>query len=186
MSRIGKKPIDLPTGVSATVENNDIIIKGPKGILKQAIFPEVTIKIENSKIVLEKSGNTPKHDQMQGLLRTLIANMVEGVSNLFSKTLEMKGVGFKAQVKGKNLIISAGFSHPIELAALPNIEYKVEDNTRIIVSGIKKDQVGQIAATIKAIRKPEPYKGKGIYYIINGKLETIIRKEGKRAAASAK
>lgn len=184
MSRIGRKPIALPSGVAARVEGGRILVEGPKGKLSQEVFPEVEVKIDNGVIVLERKEQTPLHNQMHGLLRTLIANLVEGVTKGFSKTLEMKGVGYRAQVKGKDLILSVGFSHPVEIKAPEGIEFKVEESVRIIVSGIRKDQVGQVAATIRSIRKPEPYQGKGIYYVVDGELETIIRKEGKRAAAA--
>lgn len=184
MSRIGKKPVSLPSGVTALLQNTLLVITGPLGKIERAMVPEVRVKIDGSSIVLERSARSLRHNQMYGLMRTLIANMVEGVTKGFTKMLEMKGVGYRAQVSGKDLELSAGFSHPISIKAPHGISFKVEENVRITVSGIEKDLVGKIAAEIRRIRKPEPYKGKGIYYIINGQPEKIIRKEGKRAATS--
>ncbi|MEI6221769.1 MAG: 50S ribosomal protein L6 [bacterium] len=184
MSRIGKQPVQIPSGVTVKVDDANITVVGPKGTLSQPMLPEIAVIVKDNQVILERKQQTLRHGQMFGLLRTLVANMVEGVTNGFTKVLEMKGVGYRAQVKGKALEISAGFSHPIKIDPPQGIEFKVEENTKILIHGSKKDQVGQIAASIRSIRKPEPYKGKGIYYVINGQPEKIIRKEGKRAAGA--
>ena len=193
MSRIGKHPVQIPAGVTATVDGSHVSVKGPKGELERTFSPLVVLVHEGDTITV-KIPRTPgtedlSHEAfkqtksykaanaMQGLTRTLIANMVEGVSNGFEKRLELTGVGYRATLKGKDLDLSLGYSHPILYVCPENISFEVPDNTHIIVRGIAKEQVGQVAAEIRAKRPPEPYKGKGIHY----QGEHIRRKLGKAA-----
>ena len=193
MSRIGKHPVQIPAGVTATVDGSRVSVKGPKGELERTFSPLVVLIHEGDTITV-KIPRTPgtedlSHEAfkqtksykaanaMQGLTRTLIANMVEGVSNGFEKRLELTGVGYRATLKGKDLDLSLGYSHPILYVCPENISFEVPDNTHIIVRGIAKEQVGQVAAEIRAKRPPEPYKGKGIHY----QGEHIRRKLGKAA-----
>ena len=193
MSRIGKHPVQIPAGVTATVEGNTVQVKGPKGELKRTFSPLIELVFEDGAITV-KVPRTPetkdlshedfKHTKsykaanaMQGLTRTLIANMVEGVEKGFSKRLEMTGVGYRAALKGKDLDLSLGYSHPILYKCPDGISFEVPDNTHIVINGISKEQVGQVAAEIRAKRPPEPYKGKGIHY----QGEHIRRKLGKAA-----
>jgi len=193
MSRIGKHPVQIPAGVTATVDGSHVSVKGPKGELERTFSPLVVLIHEGDTITV-KIPRTPgtedlSHEAfkqtksykaanaMQGLTRTLIANMVEGVSNGFEKRLELTGVGYRATLKGKDLDLSLGYSHPILYVCPENISFEVPDNTHIIVRGIAKEQVGQVAAEIRAKRPPEPYKGKGIHY----QGEHIRRKLGKAA-----
>ena len=193
MSSIGKHPVQIPAGVTATVDGSHVSVKGPKGELERTFSPLVVLVHEGDTITV-KIPRTPgtedlSHEAfkqtksykaanaMQGLTRTLIANMVEGVSNGFEKRLELTGVGYRATLKGKDLDLSLGYSHPILYVCPENISFEVPDNTHIIVRGIAKEQVGQVAAEIRAKRPPEPYKGKGIHY----QGEHIRRKLGKAA-----
>ncbi len=193
MSRIGKHPVQIPAGVTATVEGNTVQVKGPKGELERSFSSLLELVYENDAITV-KIPRTPEtadlsHEDfkrtkaykaanaMQGLTRTLIANMVEGVSQGFSKRLEMTGVGYRATLKGTDLDLSLGYSHPVIYKAPEGISFEVPDNTHIVVNGISKEQVGQVAAEIRAKRPPEPYKGKGIHY----QGEHIRRKLGKAA-----
>ncbi len=179
MSRIGKQPVQIPDQVEVLLQKDEIVVKGPKGELSQK-FPEaIKIKIEEGKVNIERKSETKKIKSMHGLLRTLIANMIQGVKEGFSKDLELHGTGYRASVEGGKLKIMIGFSHPVIVEPPPGIEFKVEENTLITVSGINKQTVGQVAADIRLIRKPEPYKGKGISY----KGEKIRRKAGKAAKA---
>ena len=176
MSRIGKLPITVPAGVTVTVdENNLVTVKGPKGTLTQQVNPDITIKQEGNVLTLQRPTDNKNHRAMHGLYRALVHNMVVGVSDGFSKTLEMVGTGYRANAEGKTLTINIGFSHPVILEAEGNISYETPVQTKIVVKGIDKQQVGRIAADIRAIRKPEPYLGKGIKY----EGEHIRRKEGK-------
>ncbi|MBU0612995.1 50S ribosomal protein L6 [Patescibacteria group bacterium] len=175
MSRIGKQPINLPDGVTFSIENNEVTIKGPKGELTQEVDSRVKVEQKENEIVATVKNPENKTDKAYwGLFRMLIANMVKGVTEGFEKQLEVNGVGFKTELKGKKLILHVGFSHPVEYNFPESIEGKVEKNV-ITVSGIDKQKVGQTAAEIRAIKKPEPYKGKGIKYID----EQIRRKAGK-------
>ena len=193
MSRIGKHPVQIPAGVTATVEGTHVHVKGPKGELERTFSDLVVLVLEDNAITV-KVPRTPgteelTHEEfkqtksykaanaMQGLTRTLIANMVEGVDKGFQKRLELTGVGYRAALKGKDLDLSLGYSHPILYVCPENITFEVPDNTHIVVNGISKEQVGQVAAEIRAKRPPEPYKGKGIHYI----GEHIRRKLGKAA-----
>ena len=176
MSRIGKLPIAVPAGVTVTVdENNLVTVKGPKGTLSQQVNPIITINQENGQLVLTRPSDAKPHKAMHGLYRALVANMVHGVTEGFSKTLEMVGTGYRASVENNVLTINIGFSHPVILTAPEGITYSCPTQTKITVSGIDKQVVGNLAADIRAIRKPEPYLGKGIKY----EDEVIRRKEGK-------
>lgn len=177
MSRIGLRPIELPEGVEVKLEGSNVKVKGPKGELNQTISSSMEIKIEDNEIVVERQSEDKVTRSLHGTTRSLIANMVEGVTKGFQKELEIIGVGYRAQLQGKKLVVGAGYSHPVEIEQEENIEFEVPQNTQIIVKGIDKEQVGRIAANIRAIRSPEPYKGKGIRY----KDEHVRRKEGKTA-----
>lgn len=176
MSRIGLKPISIPSGVEVKVDDkNYVVVKGPKGTLEQQISEVMDIKIEDSEINVARPSDRKEHRSMHGLSRTLIANMIEGVSKGYSKELEIVGVGYRAQKKGNVLALSLGLSHPVDMEDPEGIEVEVPNNNQIIVRGIDKQKVGNYAAVIRAWRKPEPYKGKGIKYV----GEYIRRKEGK-------
>ncbi|MBR3099528.1 MAG: 50S ribosomal protein L6 [Clostridia bacterium] len=176
MSRIGKLPITVPAGVTVTVsEDNLVTVKGPKGTLSQQVNPVITLKQEGNVLTLERPTDAKPHKAMHGLYRALVHNMVVGVTDGFSKTLELVGTGYRASVEGKKLTINIGFSHPVILEAPEGITYETPNQTTIVVKGSNKQQVGNLAADIRAIRKPEPYLGKGIKY----QTEHIRRKEGK-------
>ena len=176
MSRIGKLPITVPAGVTVTVdENNLVTVKGPKGTLSQQVNPDITLKQEGNILTLERPSDSKPHRAMHGLYRALVHNMVVGVTDGFTKTLEMVGTGYRASAEGKTLTINIGFSHPVVLEAPEGITYETPNQTTIVVKGSNKQQVGNLAADIRAIRKPEPYLGKGIKY----QNEHIRRKEGK-------
>ena len=177
MSRIGRLPITVPAGVEVKVdENNTVTVKGPKGTLTQEVNPAITLKQEGNILPLERPSDARPNTAMQGLYRSLVHNMVVGVTDGFSKTLELVGTGYRAQAEGgKKLTINIGFSHPVILDAPENIQFETPTQTTIVVKGINKQQVGNLAADIRAIRKPEPYLGKGIKYVD----EHIRRKEGK-------
>jgi large subunit ribosomal protein L6 len=176
MSRIGKLPITVPAGVTVTVdENNLVTVKGPKATLTQQVNPIITVKQEGNVLILERPSDAKPHKAMHGLYRALIHNMVVGVSEGFTKQLDMVGTGYRAAAEGKTLTINIGFSHPVVLEAPEGITYETPNQTTILVKGADKQQVGNLAADIRAIRKPEPYLGKGIKY----HDEHIRRKEGK-------
>lgn len=177
MSRIGKKPVQIPAGVTVTANGSELVVKGSKGELTRSFDSLIDIKIESEEIIVSKASDAPEADALHGLTRTLIANMIEGVSQGFEKKLELVGVGYRAMLKGKNLELSLGYSHPVIYDAPENISFEVPDNTHIIVKGISKEQVGQVAAEIRAKRPPEPYKGKGVRY----EAEHVRRKLGKAA-----
>ncbi len=177
MSRIGKKPVQIPAGVTVTAEGNNITVKGPKGELSWEFSPLLTIKQEGAELIVERNDEPTESNDQQGLSRTLLNNMVVGVSQGFEKKLEMTGVGYRATLKGSDLDLSLGYSHPILYKAPEGITFVVPDNTHITVQGIDKQKVGQVAAEIRAKRPPEPYKGKGIHY----EGEHIRRKLGKAA-----
>ncbi len=177
MSRIGKQPITVPAGVDVTIDGNTVTVKGPKGELTRS-FPEIMIiKREGDDIIVERPDDSRDAKAFHGLVRTLIANMVEGTANGFSKKLQLVGVGYRAALKGKDLEMQLGFSHPVLVEAPENITFEVPSQTEIIVSGPSKEQVGQVAANIRKWCKPEPYKGKGIRY----EGEHVRRKLGKAA-----
>jgi len=178
MSRIGKRPIPLPTGVSATIEGSTVTIKGPKGTLTRTLPDEMLVSLEANEVKVDRPSEATRHKALHGLSRTLVANMVEGVSNGYSKTLELQGVGYKAEPKpyGVNLVV--GLSHQVQFKAPDGIELKVETPTVLKIIGINKELVGQVAAEIRSVRPPEPYKGKGIRY----QGEQVRRKAGKTGA----
>lgn len=177
MSRIGLKPIEIPKDVEVKYENNHIHIKGPKGELERDIHPLVKVNIDGNILTVERANDEKFSRSIHGTTRSLINNMIEGVTKGFQKELEIIGVGYRAQKQGNKLVINAGYSHPVEIEPIEGIEFEVPKNTEIIVKGIDKQKVGSVAAEIRAIRPPEPYKGKGIRY----KGEHVRRKEGKTA-----
>ena len=177
MSRIGKQPITVPSGVEVTVDGTRVAVKGPKGQLEQGFHPDMRITLEDGTIRVERPSDERDHRSLHGLTRSLIANMVEGVTNGYEKRLEIVGVGYRAQMKGQDLELALGFSHPVPIEAPNGIEFEVPAPSRIVVRGIDKQQVGEVAANIRKIRKPEPYKGKGIRY----EGEYVRKKAGKAA-----
>lgn len=177
MSRIGKRPIDLPEKVDVKIQDRMITVKGPKGELQYEFSPEVQVVNKDKKITVDLPGSGQKNTAIWGLTRTLISNMVEGVTKTFTKVLEYNGVGYKAQVKGQTLMLNLGYSHPIEYGLPKGVEAKAKGN-QIEISGCSKELVGFVAAKVRSFRPPEPYKGKGIKY----KDEVILRKAGKTGA----
>jgi large subunit ribosomal protein L6 len=175
MSRIGKKPISIPAGVTVTSENNLVTVKGPKGELTQQFSPEMNIEVAEGVVTVTRPSDEKTHRALHGLTRTLISNMVEGVSNGYSKTLIIEGVGYRASKKGSEVTMNLGYSHPVIVTDTETVKLEVPQPNTIVVSGIDKQAVGQYAAEIREKRPPEPYKGKGIRY----QDERIIRKEGK-------
>ncbi len=175
MSRIGRLPVEIPAGVEIKLaENNHITVKGPKGSLERTLVPEMKVEVEGNQVLVTRPSDLKKMKALHGLTRTLIFNMVEGVTKGYEKTLEINGVGYKANKQGNKLVLNLGYSHPVEMEDPDGIESKVDGN-KVIVSGINKEKVGQYAAEIRFKRPPEPYKGKGVKYID----EIIRRKEGK-------
>lgn len=179
MSRIGNAVITIPSGVTVEKAGKIVSVNGPKGVLTLELDPVVSIEIEGDKITVKRKNDLKRVKAMHGLTRSLIANMIAGVSNLWSKDLELVGVGFRAQIDGNKLVLNVGFSHSVEIIAPSGITFEVADNTKIKVSGIDKQLVGQIAANLKKVRKPDVYKGKGIRYA----GEYIRKKVGKSAKA---
>ena len=179
MSRIGKMPVDLPKGVEARQKNGELMVKGPKGELSLHPHPSMTVKIEEGEIVVERPSESKEHRSLHGLTRSLIQNMVEGVTAGFSRTLEIVGVGYTADPKGKGIVLSLGFSHTIDYVPVDGVTIECPNPTTVVVSGMDKQKVGQTAAEIRAFRPPEPYKGKGVRY----QGEHVRRKAGKTAGA---
>ena len=178
MSRVGNKIIMVPTGVTVEIsENNTVTVTGTKGTLVKTFSPVITIEQEESTIVVKRSTDIKHHKQLHGTTRALLANMIVGVSEGYKKELEIVGIGYRATMQGKKLVLSVGFSHSVEIEGEEGVLIETPSQTKIIVSGIDKERVGEIAAQIRAVKKPEPYKGKGIKYVD----ERIIRKEGKTA-----
>lgn len=175
MSRIGKKPVAVPAGVDVKIDGSTVTVKGPKGTLTNTFNPDIIIKREGAEIIVDRPSENKLHKSLHGLTRTLINNMVEGVTNGFSKSLEIEGVGYRAAKQGKNLVMNLGYSHQVIIPEIDGITIDVPNATSIVVNGIDKQVVGQFAAEIREKRPPEPYKGKGIRYA----GERIIRKEGK-------
>ncbi|MFZ0444287.1 MAG: 50S ribosomal protein L6 [Bacillus sp. (in: firmicutes)] len=175
MSRIGKKPIEIPTGVTITINGDVVTVKGPKGELTRSFNSDIEIKVEENVINLSRPSESKEHRSIHGTTRSLLANMVEGVSKGFEKSLELIGVGYRAQKQGKKLVLNVGYSHPVEFEPEEGVEVEVPSNTKVIVKGINKERVGALAANIRQVRPPEPYKGKGIRY----EGEVVRRKEGK-------
>ena len=175
MSRIGNKVITIPAGVEVNIVDNFATVKGPKGELKQQFDKDMTFNIEGSEITVVRPSDSKRHRTVHGTTRAILANMVEGVSTGFKKELELIGVGYRAQMQGKKLVLSVGYSHPVEFEEIEGIKLGVEGNTKVSIEGINKEVVGQYAAKVRAVRPPEPYKGKGIRYV----GEYVRRKEGK-------
>lgn len=177
MSRIGQKPVEIPEGVDVKLDGNNVTVKGPKGELTRNVHPDMKIVIEDNVLTVERPTESKKHRSLHGTTRSLIANMIEGVHKGFEKSLEITGVGYRAQKQGNKVVVNAGYSHPVEIEPIDGIEIDVPQNTKVTVKGIDKELVGGVAANIRAIRPPEPYKGKGIRY----EGEQVRLKEGKTA-----
>lgn len=175
MSRVGRQPIPLAQGVTVTIDDERVTVTGPKGTLSRPRLPGIEITQQDGQLVVTRTDDEKQQRAMHGLMRTLVANMVTGVSAGFTKTLEIQGVGYRAQKQGNNLVLALGFSHPVEVTPPAGIEFAVEGTNRVHVSGIDKELVGQVAANIRKIRPPEPYKGKGVRY----QGEVVRRKAGK-------
>jgi large subunit ribosomal protein L6 len=182
MSRIGRLPIAVPASVDVTIDGRNVTVKGPKGTLSRSLHPDMTITREEATVVVTRPTEQKTHKQLHGLTRTLINNMVIGVSDGYRKGLEITGVGYRAALNGRKLQLNLGYSHPIEIDPPEGISFEVESPTRLAVVGIDKELVGQIAATVRATRKPEPYKGKGVRYA----GEQVRRKAGKAGKIGGK
>ncbi|MCG8467230.1 MAG: 50S ribosomal protein L6 [Gemmatimonadetes bacterium] len=180
MSRIGKQPIPVPDGVEVKVDGSHVSVKGPKGELARSFDGDMSIALDDGVVSVTRPSDEPRHRALHGLTRTLVANMVTGVRDGFEKRLEIQGVGYKADQKGKAIVLNVGFSHPVDVEPPEGVELKVESPTLIVVSGIDKEKVGQLAAEIRGVRPPEPYKGKGIRYL----GEYVRRKAGKATVAA--
>jgi len=180
MSRIGRLPIPVPEGVEVRVDGSAVTVKGPRGELDRSFDPAMTMAVEDGEVTVTRATDAARHRALHGLTRSLIANMVIGVSQGYERALEIHGVGYRAEQRGKNLMLNVGFSHPVEIRAPEGIELKAESPTLIRVTGIDKEKVGQIAAEIRKVRPPEPYKGKGIRY----QGEYVRRKAGKATAGA--
>jgi large subunit ribosomal protein L6 len=178
VSRIGKRPVAIPKGVSVTVTGSQVAVKGPKGELARAIHPELSVAVEDSGVVLRRPSDSAWHKALHGLSRALVSNMVEGVTKGYEKTLEIQGVGYRAEAKPFGLTLLVGLSHPVDFKAPPGIKLTAEQPTLVKVSGCDKELVGQVAANLRQVRPPEPYKGKGIRY----QGEKVRRKAGKTGA----
>ena len=178
MSRIGKLPIELPKGVEAKVDGSRVSVKGPKGELERSFDPDMKIALDDGVISVSRPTDQARHRALHGLTRSLIANMVEGVAEGFERVLEVHGVGYRAETRGKTLVLTVGFSHPVEIAPLDGVELGTDSPTLIRVKGADKEKVGRMAAEIRKVRPPEPYKGKGIRY----QGEHVRRKAGKATA----
>ena len=178
MSRIGLKPFEIPAGVDVKVDGTTVTVKGPKGELTRNVHPNMAVAVEGNEVIVKRPNDEKANKSLHGLTRTLIHNMVLGVTEGFKKNLEVNGVGYRAAKSGKKLTLTLGYSHPVEMEDPAGIESIVEGTNKIIVKGIDKEKVGEFAANVRKVRKPEPYKGKGIKY----KGEQIRRKEGKKAS----
>jgi large subunit ribosomal protein L6 len=176
MSRVGKKPIEIPAGVTVTLDNNTVTVKGPKGELVRTFNPEIAIQVEDNTVTITRPSDVKEIRALHGTTRALIANMVEGVSNGFQRNLELIGVGYRASKQGNKLVLNVGYSHPVEIEPEQGVEIEVPANTKISIKGTDKERVGALAANIRGVRPPEPYKGKGIRY----EGEVVRRKEGKK------
>ncbi|KKB75742.1 MULTISPECIES: 50S ribosomal protein L6 [Bacillus] len=177
MSRVGKKLLEIPSGVTVTLNDNTVTVKGPKGELTRTFHPDMNIKIEDNVLTVERPSDNKEHRALHGTTRSIIGNMVEGVSKGFERGLELVGVGYRASKSGNKLVLNVGYSHPVEIVPENGIEIEVPSQTKIVVKGTDKERVGATAANIRAVRSPEPYKGKGIRY----EGEMVRRKEGKSA-----
>jgi len=182
MSRIGRLPITVPSGVDVTIDGRNVTVKGPKGTLSRALHPDITVSRDDGTLVVTRPTEQKTHKQLHGLTRTLVNNMVVGVTDGYRKGLEITGVGYRAALNGRKLQLNLGYSHPIEIDPPEGITFEVENPTRLAVVGIDKELVGQVAATVRSTRKPEPYKGKGVRY--SG--EYIRRKAGKAGKIGGK
>ena len=179
MSRIGKKPVQLPKNVTATIDGRKLTVKGPNGELQRTLHPEMKVELEDGAVVVQRPSDEKEHKALHGLTRTLVANMVEGVERGFKKQLDIVGVGFRAEARPYGLFLALGFSHPVEYRAPKGIKLTAPQPTSVIIEGADKEMVGQVAAEIRGLRPPEPYKGKGIKYA----EERVRRKEGKTGTA---
>ncbi|MDA8344702.1 MAG: 50S ribosomal protein L6 [Thermaerobacter sp.] len=175
MSRIGKRPIPVPTGVKVELEGSAVRVTGPKGVLSRLLSPEIQVTLQGAEVVVTRPSDAPKHRALHGLTRTLVANMVEGVSNGFEKRLELVGVGYRASKQGDKLVLTVGYSHPVEIVPPEGIAIQVPANNAVVVQGADRERVGELAAQIRRVRPPEPYQGKGIRY----QGEVVRRKVGK-------
>lgn len=175
MSRIGRKPINVPAGVTVTLDNTVITVKGPKGSLTRELHKDMKVSVAENEILIERPSDNKEHRSLHGTTRSVVNNMVIGVTEGYTKNLELVGVGYRANKTGDKLVLNVGYSHPVEITPEPGIEFDVPTQTKITVKGINKERVGAYAAKIRSVREPEPYKGKGIKY----EGERIIRKEGK-------
>ncbi len=182
MSRIGRLPIQVPPSVDVSIDGRDITVKGPKGSLHRFLHPDMRVSMEGATLTVERPSEAKYHKQLHGLTRTLVANMVTGVTAGYRKPLEITGVGYRASKVGNKLQLNLGYSHPIEIAPPDGISFEVENPVRLAVVGIDKELVGQVAAQVRATRKPEPYKGKGVHYL----GEKIRRKAGKAGKIGGK
>jgi len=182
MSRIGRLPITIPSGVKVDIKDTRVTVKGPKGEISQTFLPEIGIKLEDNKLVVTRQSDEKEHRALHGLTRALLNNMVEGVTRGWEKSLEIVGVGFRAEKVGEKLILRVGFSHPVEVTPLPGVTLSLDGPSRIKVSGVNKETVGEMAAKIRAIRPPDAYKGKGIRYV----GEVVRIKPGKAGKAVGK
>lgn len=182
MSRIGRKPIPVPSGVEVKIEGNTVTVKGPKGSLTREFHPDMKIIFDGSQILVERPSDEKNHRSLHGLTRTLINNMIMGVTNGFQKNLELVGVGYRAAKQGRKLVLTVGYSHPVEMEPPEGVEVEVPAQNQVVVKGIDKEVVGNFAANIRAVREPEPYKGKGIKYA----NEVIRRKAGKTGGKGKK
>jgi large subunit ribosomal protein L6 len=180
MSRIGKRPVLLPSGVTAAIAGQSVTVKGPKGEISRTVHRELTVVLEAGTITVRRPSDEPRHKALHGLTRTLVANMVEGVTKGFTKALEIQGVGYKAEIKPFGVQLVVGYSHPVPYHAPKGIKITVDNNVQVKVEGVDKELVGQVAAELRAVRPPEPYKGKGIRYV----GEQVRRKAGKTAQAA--
>jgi large subunit ribosomal protein L6 len=178
MSRIGKRPIPIPAGVTVTVDGQQVTVKGPKGTLQRRVHREMGLTLEGAELAVQRPSEAPTHKALLGLTRTLLANMVEGVSKGYEKILEIQGVGYKAEANPKGITMIVGYSHPVPYPAPVGITLTIENSTVVRVSGADKEMVGQVAAELRAVRPPEPYKGKGVRY----RGEQVRRKAGKTGA----
>jgi len=176
MSRVGKKPIEVPANVTVTVNaDNTVVVKGPKGELTRSFNQDMKIELEGNIITVVRPSESKEHRTVHGTTRALLANMITGVSEGFTRSLELVGVGYRAQLQGSKLVLNVGYSHPVEFTPEDGLSIEVPSNTKVIISGISKERVGALASNIRAVRPPEPYKGKGIRY----EGEVVRRKEGK-------
>jgi len=175
LSRVGRKPVPIPAGVEVTVEGQLVRVKGPRGTLEREFHPDMRISLKDRSLIVERPSDEPFHRALHGLTRVLLANMVTGVTQGFEKSLQLEGVGYRAGKSGNKLVLTVGYSHPVEIEPPPGIDFDVPAPNRIVVRGADKELVGQVAARVRAVRPPEPYKGKGIMYV----GERIRRKAGK-------